>query len=352
MRSRLNTTTMELAAGVGETGQAPEWIRIFPAGEVRLDFGGQPSRMTDEAWELIQAAVKGREPDMVVDYEHQTLGDGEAPAAGWITQLEWRPGDGLYGRVRWTERAKEYLAGSEYRYISPVWTRRADGTITRLINVALTNQPKMQNVAAVAAKQNLSSEDHMDPKLKKLLGLAEDAGEDQVLAKVEKLVAAKGQLDEQLVTAKADLETAAKTVPQPVLDALELKEGTEQLVVASIKALKSGEGQAGELRQQMAALQDQMADMKAAELVQAAMKKGQLTPAERDNWALEMAKASPEQFAKVVGTRPEGSAVPVDELQVAKGAPKGGACGLPGDISAQLGLSSEDLTKYGPKEAE
>ncbi len=61
-----------------------------------------------------------------LDYEHQTLNsesNGQpAPAAGWATRFEWRPGAGLFALdVQWTDRARQMIEAGEYRYISPVF---------------------------------------------------------------------------------------------------------------------------------------------------------------------------------------------------------------------------------------
>ena len=61
---------------------------------------------------------------MVVDYEHQTLSDREAPAAGWIKKIDGlaiKAKDGLWAIAEWTEKARQYIQNKEYRYFSPVF---------------------------------------------------------------------------------------------------------------------------------------------------------------------------------------------------------------------------------------
>lgn len=60
-----------------------------------------------------------RQLQIPIDYEHQTLQDVQAPAAGWIKNIVLR-NDGIYGDVDWTDRAADYLKNREYRYLSPV----------------------------------------------------------------------------------------------------------------------------------------------------------------------------------------------------------------------------------------
>jgi len=61
--------------GGGET--APEWILILPAGQNRVE-DGDPILMDAEAARLVLENFKNLSHDMVFDYEHQTMGDGDA----------------------------------------------------------------------------------------------------------------------------------------------------------------------------------------------------------------------------------------------------------------------------------
>lgn len=130
---------------------------------------GSPSRWTVTA-EDIDACVahfkarRERHPGrlLVVDYEHQTLADGEAPAAGWISDLYAIVRDGkkvLRAKIEsWTLRAAEYIKNKEYRYISPVFVQGASdketGTVERLIliNAGLTNEPLIDDLLPLVAK--------------------------------------------------------------------------------------------------------------------------------------------------------------------------------------------------------
>jgi hypothetical protein len=110
-----------------QAGQAPEWVRLLPLGDVPLGDDREPLWVDQEALAAMVAHFQARGLDLVVDYEHQTLSGSKAPAAGWIKELEIRiagetpaPQDGLYARVEWTATAEKHLAAREYRYFSPV----------------------------------------------------------------------------------------------------------------------------------------------------------------------------------------------------------------------------------------
>ncbi len=137
-------------------------VQLFPAGEFRA-ADGRPKdaphwRIDAELATAIIADFESRQNLTVIDYEHQTMLTAEngkpAPAAGWFSKLEWRD-TGLYAvAVQWTNRASQMIADGEYRYISPVFTYdRKTGSIHRLINAALTNNPALDGMEAVAASQ-------------------------------------------------------------------------------------------------------------------------------------------------------------------------------------------------------
>lgn len=106
----------------------------------------------------------GDERDVVIDYEHQTLGgeyaapNGKAPAAGWITDWKYVPGKGLYAVVEWTESAKVAMAAREYRYHSPVFSVDSDGRVAWVHSVALTNSPATLDILPIAASRKHGGE--------------------------------------------------------------------------------------------------------------------------------------------------------------------------------------------------
>ncbi len=136
-----------LEAGPG----VPEWIHLLPLGTLNLIDDRGPLQVDQASLAVVLAAWQARGNDLVIDYEHQTLAGGEAPAAGWIKQLEARA-DGLWARVEWTDKASNYLANREYRYFSPVLSLDGEGRPTALHNAGLTNYPAINNLPPLVAK--------------------------------------------------------------------------------------------------------------------------------------------------------------------------------------------------------
>ncbi len=124
-------------------------VQILPYGQISPK--GKISFLVDEeSVKLILAAFQKSNTDLVIDYEHRSLSGSEAPTAGWIKELVDKGKDGLWAKVQWTDRAKEYLQKREYRYISPVvLVRKRDGRAVELLGAALTNLPAIDGMAPV-----------------------------------------------------------------------------------------------------------------------------------------------------------------------------------------------------------
>jgi phage I-like protein len=184
-----------------KAGEAPTEIQVIPFGS--HETGKGDFVLDEEGMAAILADFEGRANDMVIDYEHQTLTGGEAPAAGWIKKLVNKGRDGLWAVVEWTERAKEYLKNREYRYLSPVFLKTIDdGKVVRLLNAALTNTPAIDGMVPVVNRKgdfvppayppkgkdvqtHKKEEKKMLEKLLKLLALKEGATEEQALEAVK-----------------------------------------------------------------------------------------------------------------------------------------------------------------------
>lgn len=149
----------DLSIVVHRTGATNEReIVIAPDGDVESKQGS--FRIDAESFEEIDEAFREHGTELVIDYEHQTLGgkyaapDGRAPAAGWIKSLRYEPGRGIVASVEWTETAQNHIKKGEYRYLSPVLAvRKSDGRAVRLHSVAVTNTPAIGHLEKLVAKE-------------------------------------------------------------------------------------------------------------------------------------------------------------------------------------------------------
>lgn len=321
----------------GEEGleQIPSVIKLLPLGCVESQKG--QFKVDEESFQEMKQQFLSRGIDIVIDYEHQTLKDVQAPAAGWIKELLLVDG-AIAAKVDWTEKAKEYLKNKEYRYISPVIrTRKSDGKAVGLHSAGLTNTPAINNMYSIVNK-DYEGGNEMDlfKKLVELMGLEEGVTEEELLkALEEKLDTAKEEPEEE---PDEDKVVANKTICG--LLGLKAKATTED-AAAAIMALKTK----GDLEIKVLKLEEQLAKRDADDLVLQAMKDGKISPAQKE-WALEYALKDSKGFAAFVDKAPQ--VVPVGEIQYSDKALKDKS---PDEatmkICKALGLTEEDIKKYG-----
>jgi phage I-like protein len=206
-----------------QNNEVPTRILLVPWGDVKSGKG--PFRVTDESLPAVLSMWRERGRDMVIDYEHQSMGgefaapEGKAPAAGWVKSmaLEAVPGEGIYANVEWTSRAQQMLAAREYRYLSPVvLVRKSDGIVVDIVSAALTNTPAIRGMRPIVNKRKAELE-------------AQDMAEKQELAELQ---AKHDALAAECKTLKA--------FQASVLTQLELKDGaTPKAIEERIVALKA-----------------------------------------------------------------------------------------------------------------
>lgn len=335
-------STVACAAGQITVDGVPEEIKILPLGmvhNVHQDF-----MVDDESCQAIINQFKNRKLDLVIDYEHQTLKDIQAPAGGWIKDI-WMGKDALVAKVEWTPKAREYLQNKEYRYLSPVvLVRKSDGKAVALHSVALTNTPAIDGMFAIVNSAGFPAGEIDDPEggkgmeflqaLAAMLGLPETTTEEDVQKAVEELLK-KGS------EAKTGTETVANSTILTMLD-LKADAKTED-VTAKIQQLQNGgAGMAAEVT----ALKERLAKREADEAVAVALKDGKISSAQKE-WAAGYALKDPAGFKNFCEKAP--SVVPMGTI-----APKGpetkGTKTVDTVVLKNLGLTKEDLEKYADKE--
>lgn len=250
--------TAVCAADLDLSAGPPEWIQLLPVGPI-VAVDGRLWRVAD-AKAVIAASVAGG-TDLAIDYDHQIdrsrKTGGAAPAAGWIKELAERGGF-IVGRVEWTPAGAERLDNREYRFVSPVFTHAKDGTVRRILRAALTNDPAIRELKAVA---NANGAPYMDDLLRALtsaLGLPDDTDQETALARVHQLAGHRG----------AGAPDPALYVPRDQVEAM---------------IRDANAGRAG------------MDEERATARVEGAIRDGILPPALRD-WGVSLCTAQPESF--------------------------------------------------------
>lgn len=336
---------LTLKGGDVEITGAPEIISVLPLGHVVSSKG--EFDVDAESFEAMKAQIAQRGVDVVIDYEHQTLKGVQAPAAGWVKELMLKDGT-IAARVEWTPVARQYLENKEYRYLSPVVSvRKADSKATDLHSLALTNTPAIEGMTPLVNSLNFEGgQFNMEllKKLAQLLGLAEDAGEEEIIAALEKSMEENKALKD---TAAQPPEPEKVVANKAVCELLGLKAGAPtDDVTAKIMELKGGNIDGINVVAELKALKKQNDERAASDAVTLALKAGKITPAQRQ-WAESYALSDPKGFAGFVAKAPQ--VVPLSEIDLAD--VKSLKSDKPDEatmmVCKQLGVSAEDVAKYG-----
>jgi phage I-like protein len=228
----------------------------MPLGEVRTRDG---RRFVNDDPRRILAHFAANRLDLPVDYEHQNdrpeaNSSGPVPAAGWIKELAVRK-DGIWGRVEWTDRARQMIAAREYRFLSPSLMVEKDSLrVVALKGAGLVHRPALHMTALASQETDMPDPMPLLARLAQLLKLGEDASEDDILAALEKRL--------------GDTPDPRDYVP-----------------------MKAWEETAGWYNTQLAAVRED----RIAEKVGRAVSEGFILPAARD-WALNLCRADEASF--------------------------------------------------------
>lgn len=333
-------------------------IQVTPAGAFLPRDGRElpvPHWTIDAATaaQVIQR-FRSRHTSPVIDYEHQTLhaeSNGQpAPAAAWIRDLAWRDGQGLFATVELTRRARELIAGGEYRYFSPVL--RYDKNTGRVLAVemgALTINPAidgMQPLELRAAATFIHQEtDHMNQLLAAViaaLALGAETTEDQAITALKAIPTERDALAKlRAAFGVADSATAEETLAACTAIAEAAKTGGAKPDPAKYVPV----GVVDELRTELSALSAKVRNTEVDELVQPALADGRLLPAQ-EAWARDLGKTDIAKLSAYLDT-----AQPIAALagsQTKGQAPAPGADGLTAEelaVCTATGISVEDFKK-------
>ena len=280
------------------TQTAHKLVKLLPLGLVHSTKGD--FLVDNESFQAIRCKFTERKLQIPIDYEHQTLKNMQAPAAGWIKDIVLKS-DGIYGAVDWTERAAEYLKNKEYRYLSPVvLTQGKERRVVALHSAALTNTPAIDAMTPVTCSDKPSWG---------------EGGADQGEA------GGSGK----------DMEALAELLQ---LDPSATMEDIYQAVAALLEGREA-------LKLKADACQFEVVRMKADGVVEEALRGGKLMPFQRD-WAFQSAMNDLDSFTLWLKTAPQ--VVPMGEVCAER------LSQMPRHRSRAhelMGLSAEDIAKYG-----
>jgi phage I-like protein len=287
-----------------EGEEPPEWLRIVPTGAFPDHHDGA-HEVTAADIEAMAASFEERETDLLVDFDHASVFDGDTRAAAWIGETDARE-DGLYGRItEWTPAGRQAYENKDYRYISPVYVlERQTDSRSWVHSVALTNLPFFDQGEVDAINADPPSTDPDAPAMDRetlidLLGLDDDATDEKIEAALEEAAQARDALDEADAPSDEDEEDASTgaSTDEPADDTADGEEASEEELEEKVSAIVNDR------------LEERDREGRAEALVDRAVEKGKISPAERDVY-LNSARADFEATKEKIDQMRPGAALP------------------------------------------
>ena len=228
-------TSPSVGRGVHDApNPAPAWFQVtppygeYPGGASVADADGNPVKdavivfdesSTDRVIESFNAAARAADwPGVLVDQEHFSLAaDKPSTALAWAKEIRRDPDGSLWTRWEFTERGRELYEGKMLVSRSPVLRLEMVAAKrfapTELESVGMTNTPHFKTLSPLAkARDNANQKGNtpMDPEILAALGLAPEAGKDEVLAAISQLKDKEAAASAKASESAAEAETEKK----------------------------------------------------------------------------------------------------------------------------------------------
>ncbi len=210
----------------------PVWIQIAKVGQWSGHPAG-PFQLSSKDFDEMIRSFRGTTNQMIpIDFEHAsempahagTIPFTGAPAQGWIVDLDNRGAQGLWALVRWLEPARTYIKEGKYRFFSPTIRFNSPDPKTgqrgcRLSSGALTNQPFLDGMAPLAAKDTNTNAAPEKDSLMTPEQIAQLMADKAALeAKVASLTAEVKTLKDEAASAKLTLKDVQTTNDKNVVE--------------------------------------------------------------------------------------------------------------------------------------
>lgn len=265
-------------------------IQFFPLGDV-VTVDGEEWTFTREALQAVADRLNAAGQEIPVYVNHMD----QADPVGWVSSFAVDDA-GLFGLVRWIdEETASRIKAEKLKYTSPGFFVDAGGDLQAVYEISLTNTPRMQGMKAVEASleappaeptaprsssprmATTRKETRMDlNRIRVLLGLAEDATEEDALLALE-----------ARLTQAAPPDQAAQVTAAVQAAVNEIKAATTNLVRAEFEARTAAEAH----------------ERKAVAAVDSAIRAGKITVAQRAE-AETFARTNGDAFTRFVAAAP------------------------------------------------
>ena len=186
-------------------------VQIAGIGKViGSDVDGNPveQELDEESLRKLADSLNASGREVLVDRDHASSRKGldrDTSAQGWASEFEVREGQGLFGKVKWSDLGKKLVENRVFRWLSPVFKLGSDKKPVDMQAIALTNTPSQMLIKPVlnqaADEESIENKETTEGKemdiedIKKIVfdvlkeaGLAVD-GKDAVVEAVKREVA-------------------------------------------------------------------------------------------------------------------------------------------------------------------
>ena len=142
---------------------------------VGSDIDGNPveQNFTEDS---LQKIAENTTDEVLVDAEHQSEKGGTTEAKGWLSKLNFVPGKGLFGSIKWTDIGRKLVENRVFRWLSPSWLiDKVTREPVAMTSVALTNKPsQMGRIDPIINQEPLKETLTMDITKEELVNIIKD----------------------------------------------------------------------------------------------------------------------------------------------------------------------------------
>ena len=144
--------------------------------------------------ESLKKIAENQKEEILVDTDHSSeTFNGDTSAKGWLSNLEFKDGKGLFGKIKWTDIGKKLIENRVFRWLSPSWILDANTKEPlEMTSCALTNKPsQLGRIEPIINSspieiESIIKENNMEDIIKRLTALEQLVSE--LSAKIEKPV--------------------------------------------------------------------------------------------------------------------------------------------------------------------
>lgn len=118
------------------------------------DIDGNPveQELDEESLRKLADKLNASGREILVDRDHASSKPGldrDTSAQGWASEFEVREGQGLFGKVKWSDLGKKLVENRVFRWLSPVFKLGSDKKPVDMNAIALTNTPSQMLIKPV-----------------------------------------------------------------------------------------------------------------------------------------------------------------------------------------------------------